>query len=138
MPEFAMVRRSDIPNAWTVGERELHGPKARLHRTGCLYFSVQATAVMGAEDCKVLAEFDEEARTLKFSVMGDRLPHGLTEKDLFFMRIRCTGPNNRRPIGMISMRALLRHIGFERRGPLDFPILAIDAAERSITLSLKC
>ena len=137
MPEFATIKRSEVPNAWKVGTRELAGPKARLHRGGCLYFSVQAAAVMGTEDCRVLAEFDEDARTLKFTRMEDRLPRGVTEGDLFPMRIR-TGPNNRRAIGMISIQALLKYVGFEcGNGPVDFPIVGIDREARSITLSLR-
>lgn len=139
MPEFALIKRTEVPNAWQVGTHELGGPKARLHRRGCLYFSVQAAAVMGTEDCRVLAEYDEAACTLKFTRMENRLPRGISESDLFPMRIRTPGPNNRRPIGMISILALLKYIGFELTdGPVDFPIVAIDAEARSITLSLKC
>lgn len=137
MPEFQLIRRQDVPNAWKIGSREPDGPKARLHRGGCLYFSVQAAAALGTQDCMVIAEFNKPKRTLKFTAM-DTLPDGITEDDCFPLRIRVTGPHNRRAIGMVSIRALLNHIGFWQSGPVDFPIVAMDEKNRSVTLVLPC
>lgn len=137
MPEFQLIKRQDVPNAWQIGKMGPRSPKARLHSSGTILFSVLAAAVLGDRDCKVLIEFDEAARTLKFTV-ADKLPRGVSEADTFPLRIRCTGPANRRPIGMISLKALFNYIGFKWSGvpAVDLDITAIDAAARSITLVL--
>lgn len=134
MPEFQVIKRQDVPNAWQIGKRLPEGPKVRLHRSGTLFFSVVAVAALGEEDCRVMVEFDEVAHTLKFTV-AEKLPRGVTEEDCFPMRIR-KGPHNRRPIGMMSLRALFNFIGFEVGTPRDLEIAAIDATSRSITLKL--
>ena len=131
----AVVRRSDVPNAWSASLRAPVAPKARINRNGTLYLSVAATEAIGDQDCRVIAEFDEAAQTLKFTVAGQNLPAGMKLGDLFLMRIRLNH-GNRHPIGMISIRALLAHLGVKVDGPQDFEIVALDRASRSITVAI--
>jgi hypothetical protein len=132
-----IVKRTDVPNAWQIGTRAPNGPKVRLHSGGTLFFSVMAAELFGTEDCKVLAEYDEAARTLKFTAVDGKLPRGVSPEDCFPMRIR-TQTHGRRKIGMISIRALLTYIGFQWSGGKgqDFDVKEIDRAARSITLAL--
>lgn len=129
----ALVRRQDVPNSWQVGQREPDAPKCRLHKGGTLFFSVRAAEVLGDRDCKVLCEFDESRRTIKFTAV-EKLPQGIEDADTFPMRIRIH-VGSRHPIAMLSCRALLRHVGFDVDDvPKDFPVAALDPRERSITL----
>ena len=137
MPEFEVIKRGDVPNAWQIGSRIPESPKVRLHRGGTLFFSVLATQVMGREDCRVLAAFDESARTLKFTAVDLlHLPDGVTEADCFPMRIR-SGKHNRRPVGAISIKALLTWLGVRQKyNAQDLEITNVDTKGRSITVVL--
>lgn len=133
MPE--LIKRQEVPNSWQVGLRGPEAPKVRLHKGGTLFFSVLAAEVLGDRDCRLLLEWDEQERTLKFTAV-EKLPDGVEEADTFPMRIR-VNPGAKRPIGMLSVKALLSYLGFKYRGqPEDFPIAALDKRRRSITLVL--
>lgn len=133
MGEFRVVRRSDLP-VGTFGPR-VRGPLARLHKTGILFLNVESVAALGVgnQDCQCLVEFDEETLILKISAV-DKPPRGITTDDLFLLRIRLG--NNKRPLGMLYLRPLLRHIGCPINGKhsQQFPVASIDPANRSISL----
>lgn len=134
MAEFRVVRRSDLP-VGTFGPR-VRGPLARMHKSGILFLNVDSVAALGVgnQDCTVLVEFDEESLILKITAV-DKPPRGITADDLFVLRIRL-GNNNKRPMGMLYLRPLLRHIGCPINGKhsLQFPVQSIDPANRSISL----
>lgn len=132
---LAVVKRAEIPHAWQVGKRKPDPAKVRLHKGGTLFFSVLAVKAMGSKDCRVLAEYDEDKRWLKFTVV-DRLPRGIAFEDTFKMRIR-TGIHNKSPIGMISIASLLSYIQYKTKGIAeDMKIISLDEEERSVTLEL--
>ena len=136
MPEYQVIKRGDVPNAWQIGSRMPEFPKVRLHRGGTLFFSVLATEIMGDADCRVLAEYDETQRTLKLTTAGKVLPEGVTAADCFPMRIR-SGKHNRRPQGAISIKALLTWLGVKYKYTAqDLEIMAIDRKARSLTVVL--
>ena len=134
MAEFRVVRRSDVP-VGTFGPR-VRGPLARLHKSGVLFLNVESVAVLGVvgnQDCTVLVEFDEESLILKITTV-DKPPRGITANDLFLLRTRLG--KNKRPLGMLYLRPLLRHIGCPINGKhsQQFPVQSIDPANRSISL----
>ena len=134
MSEFRIVKRADLPVA-------TRGPKprpatARLHKQGFLYLSVSAIQVLGNQDCRVMVEFDEQERILKLTAV-DYPPKGIEESDLFQVRTRI-GKGNRNPLGMLYIGGLLRYIGCVLNPPLELPVAAVDARNRSISLVLPC
>ena len=122
-----------MPNAFSL-QRKAKAPHARLHRGGTLFLSVIATEILADKDCGLLVEYDEHAATLKLS-NPERLPRGIEEADTFPLRVR-KGKNQKRPLGLISVKSLLRHIGFAADGNYDFPVAATDRPNRSITLTM--
>lgn len=134
MPEFRMIKRTDVPTAGVVSER-VRRPIARLHRGGTCYFSVAAVGALSDRDCRVLAEFDERAAVLRVSVVGEKLPKGFTREDTFPLRVR-TSKRNKRAIGMLSLKALLRYIGFEANGAQDLKIVEIDSERHTLSMVL--
>jgi hypothetical protein len=133
MPEFRIVRRTDVP-ANDKMPKLAQPPHARLHSGGTLFLNVLATEVISDSDCGILVEYDDQANTLKLS-NPEKLPRGVSESDCFPMRVRC-GKKQRRATGMISMKRLLRHIGYQINGACDFPVKHVDKENRSITVEV--
>lgn len=128
-----IVRRSDLPVPARGPLARM--PHARMHKSGMLFLSVVGLEALGSRDCQVMVEFDEETKVLKFTAV-DKPPRGITEADLFQVRVR-TGKKNKRPFGMIYVKGLLRFIGYPPNGEsLDFPVAAFDPVNRSISLVL--
>ena len=135
MSEFRIVKRTDVPMA----TRGPHAPRvvsARLHKTGNLYLSVSAIQVLGSHNCRVMVEFKEEERILKITAV-DHPPRGIEEAALFPVRAY-TAKRNKNPLGMLYIGALLRYIGCPLKSPLQLPVAAVDAPNRSISLVLPC
>ena len=135
MPEFLIVKRTDIPRA-TKGPHAASVVSARLHKSGNLYLSVSAIRVLGSQNCQVMAEFAEEERILKITAV-DHPPKGIEEAALFPVRAYVT-KRNRNPMGMLYIGGLLRLIGCPLKRPLELPVAAVDAQNRSISLVLPC
>lgn len=130
---MAIVRRSDIPVP--VRGPIARMPRARMHKSGTLFLSVVAVEALGSQNCQIMADFDEPTMILKLIVV-DKVPRGLTEKDLFPFRVR-TGKKNKRPFGMIYIKGLLILIGYPPNGQsVDFPIAGFDPVNRSISLMI--
>lgn len=130
MSEYRVVKRSDVP----IPKRGSRGklPQARLHKTGTLYLSVLAIEALGNQDCLVMVEFDDQAMILKLTAI-DQPPRGISREDLFQVRVR-TGKRNKRPLGMLYLRSLLRYIGCPLKESTEFPVAAVDPVHRSISL----
>lgn len=129
--EFRVVKRMDVP---TQPRHRAVRAWAKMTKAGALYFNVIACEALGNQDCLVLAEFDETAHILKFTVI-DKPPRGITEADLFPMKIKMHA-HSKRPAATILIGSLLRYIGFSMNGKrsIDFPIAALNAEERSISV----
>lgn len=132
MPEFFIVKRADLPISRGPVARM---PHARMHKSGNLFLSVVSVEALGNQDCGLLVEFAEKEKILKFTAV-EQLPRGITEADLFQLRVR-TGKKNKRPMGMVYIKGLLRLIGYAPNGEsLDFPVAAFDPLNRSISLTI--
>ena len=134
MPDYHVVKRSDIAGARTMFERANLEPRARLHKTGSLFLSVLAMETLSKEAVEVLIEFDQQAHTLQFSV-PEALPPGITVEDCFHLQARKL-KKSKRVSGVIAIKSLLDYIGFSRNGAMDFPVIRTDPEKRSITLAL--
>lgn len=138
MSEFSVIRRVDVPKSLT-GRKRAQYPQVRLHAGGRLHFSVLAVQALGNQDCEVMVEFDESESILKFTTITakEKLPRGITENDLFPVTIR-PGKTGHRPIGTVSIRSLLKHIGHPLNGKRshEFPIVEMDPVGHSISVSV--
>lgn len=134
MSEFRIVKRADMPKM--RGRRIVHQPRARLHKSGQLYLNAAAAKTLGTEDCLCLLEFDEESLILKITAV-DQPPRGISEEDLFQVRIRIM-KNFKQPMGRLYILSLLRYIGYSVKPgqSLKFPVTAVDPRNRSISLNV--
>lgn len=132
MPEFQVIRRTDVPRGQSTTERA-NKPSVRMHRSGVLYFSVMAMqALSDQQDCRVIVEFDPATRILKFTV-PDKLPQGLTESDFFTVRTRKT-KKSKRVQGLFSANALFHYIGLPCNQNKILPIVGVDPQHRSVSI----
>ena len=133
---FCVVKRSSVPNSGPPGDRPL-APKARLHKGGTLYLSVQAMQALSDQNCRLIAEFDEQASILRLTVAtADKLPRGISLDDCFVLRTGA-GKNNQRKLGMVSLKALLTYIGFRQPdASQELELAGFDREGRSISLVL--
>lgn len=135
MPEFRIVKRTDVPTKGAVGSR-VQPPMARLHSNGTLHLSVRAAAALSDHDCHMLAEFDVDTRILRLTVInGEAPPWGLTKEECFMMRVR-KPPKGHHNYGAISVQGLFGYIGFRSNGAQTFEIVELDPDRHSISFLL--
>ena len=132
MNEFRLVKRSDLPTRFPFRGSSPGLPSARLHKLGNLYFSKAAAEVFGSRKLAIV-EYDEDARTLKFTAV-DKPPRGLPEKDTFPLNWHMHKGSVMN--AWVAVKRLLKFLGFEFTGPVGFQVTSVDPETHSLVVVL--